>query len=166
MAEWPRCPHDYLSACPTGGPSWRKASSQGLENRCHAQSTQPPVKVYCLRASFKLERARSSAPQPSRADNDTDTKQAGYMRWLGENHDSTALKNGERRTLIKNYKSLLQPEHFFFPKIERRIMGMATIIPVNLKSMPTTGPSSSSSRTQGSWVLLHGFQSGTSKPLE
>ena len=91
MAEWPRCPHDYLSACPDHGRAGGKHSPQGHQNRCHAQSTQPLAKsFYLFRASFKLERARSSAPQLSRACNDI--KQADCMRWLGENHDSTALK--------------------------------------------------------------------------
>ena len=71
---------------PIGAPSGRQHCLPRAPNRCHAQWTHASCqKLTCSEASFKLERARSSAPQLSRAFNDT--KQADFMRWLGENHD-------------------------------------------------------------------------------
>jgi hypothetical protein len=81
---------------PIGGPSWRQHRPPRARKPVPRTADPPSCrKLYCFRASFKLERARSSAPQLSRACNDI--KQADCMRWLGENHDSTALSKAVQR---------------------------------------------------------------------
>jgi hypothetical protein len=88
--KWPRCPHGYLVSCPEHVPGHSTTSREGTQTRPGDTLSKPSCQTLCYsKASFKLERARSSAPQLSRAC--SDIKQADCMRWLGENHDSTAL---------------------------------------------------------------------------
>ena len=71
---------------PIGAPSGRKAFAPRAPKPVpRTVDTTSCQKLCCSEASFKLERARSSAPQLSRACNDI--KQVDCMRWLGENHD-------------------------------------------------------------------------------
>ena len=82
----PDGPTHYLSACPDHGRADTTLSSEGSKPVPPTQSTQASCQsFYLFRASCKVERARSSAPQLSRACNDI--KQGDWMRWLGENHD-------------------------------------------------------------------------------
>jgi hypothetical protein len=75
---------------PRSRPSGHNIVLPGHSNTSQDTPPRPSgQKLTAPQASLKLERARSSAPQLSRACNDT--KQADSMRWLGENHNSTAL---------------------------------------------------------------------------
>ncbi len=90
MVEWPGCHHYYLNHAPEHGLADSNTSREGTQTRPGDTLSKPSCQTLCYsKASFKVERARFSAPQLSRAC--SDIKQADCMRWLGENHDSTAL---------------------------------------------------------------------------
>ena len=90
IAQWHRCPQEYPLDCPDHVPRHSTTSREGTQTRLgDTLSPGSCKKLYCSQASIKVERARYSAPQLSRACDDI--KQAYSMRWLGENHDSTAL---------------------------------------------------------------------------
>jgi hypothetical protein len=76
---------------------------QSTQAACQAFCTSSGRRVKARRpaSTFKLE----SAPQSSR--DSSETNQAGYMRRLGENHDSTALPNYLQTTALTVLRAIL-----------------------------------------------------------